>query len=139
MTDDPAAEPGHVSPAVSVLVIDDEAALVRMLKFVLKDHGFSVQTATSGKQALELYGREHRSIDVVILNVHMPDMDGPATLAALREVAADVRCIFMAGSSGDYTAEQLLEMGAARVVEKPFTSIGDLMRVIREVAATDPG
>ena len=131
---------GSCSSPISVLLIDDEPAVVRMLKFVLTDHGFSVQTAAGGKQAVDLYSRDHRDIDVVILNVQMPEMDGPATLAALREIAADIRCIFMAGSSGGYTAEQLLEMGATRVVQKPLTSIGDLMVVIREVAAsTDSG
>ena len=58
MTDDLATESSHVSSTISVLVIDDDPALVRMLKFVLTDHGFSVQTAAGGREATELFGRE---------------------------------------------------------------------------------
>jgi len=56
----------------------------------------------------------------VLLDVRMPEMDGPQTLAALRSINPEVRCCFMSGHTGDYSAEQLLELGASHVFQKPF-------------------
>ncbi len=56
----------------------------------------------------------------MLLDVRMPGMDGPQTLAALKRINPAVLCCFMTGYAGDYTGEGLLALGAVRLFEKPF-------------------
>jgi two-component system, OmpR family, response regulator len=119
---------------VGVLVVDDEPAILTMLDFAFRYHAFAVRRAGGGEEAVRAYRRHHGTIDVVLLDVQMPGMDGPQTLLALREIEPGVRCVFMSGHLGPYTAEQMLALGAARVLSKPFSSLDAVMRVLREVA-----
>jgi len=103
-----------------VLVVDDEPAIRVLLEIALGRHGFSVRTAGSGQEAVELYRRHQDSVGLVLLDVQMPGLDGPATLAALREVNPSVRCCFMSGHAGKHDPEGLLDAGADRLFQKPF-------------------
>src|SRR5262249_22984293 len=105
----------------------------QMLGFALPRLGLPVWLAGGGREAVGLY-REHRQeIGVVLLDVRMPDRDGPATFSALREIDPAVRVVFMTGYSRPCTAEELLAWGAARVVEKPFR-LAELAQTLQEVA-----
>jgi hypothetical protein len=59
---------------------------------------------------------------------------GPAVAADLRPVNPHVRCCSMSGSTGDYTAEELLALGAVHVLHKPFSSLSSLSQLLRETA-----
>jgi DNA-binding response OmpR family regulator len=74
---------------------------------------------------------------MVLLDVLMPEIDGPHTLTALRELCPTVRCCFMTGNLSPYTDEALWEMGAARVFRKPiaFTEVID---TLNELARRSP-
>jgi CheY-like chemotaxis protein len=74
----------------------------------------------------------------VLLDVKMPEFDGPQTLAALREIDPGVRCVFMTGYAAAPLAEELLALGAEHVVEKPF-HLRELAATLREVAARRAG
>jgi CheY-like chemotaxis protein len=115
-----------------VLVVDDDPHILALFDAALPRHGLDVATARGGEEAVRLYGAG--APDVVLSDVTMPGMDGPATLQALRERDPAVRCVFMSGHSGRYTKEQLLALGAVAVVEKPFRSLADLAGLLREVA-----
>ena len=104
---------------IGVLVVDDQDYIRYTLDRTLRGAGFLVWAAAGGREALELYRRHGDAIDVVVLDVRMPGMDGPQTLAALREVAPRVRCCFLTGDFGVYTEAQLLAMGAGAVLYKP--------------------
>jgi DNA-binding response OmpR family regulator len=91
-----------------------------MLELALRQFGFSVRLAGDGQQALEVYRRHSDSIDVVLLDVQMPDLDGPGTLVALRRVNLSVPVVFMSADTGRYSVEDLLASGARRVFQKPF-------------------
>ena len=108
-----------------------------MLDSTLRHYGFVVWLATSGREAVELYREHHRSIALVLLDVQMPGMDGPATLAAIQAINPEVQCCFMSGHTGKYSAAELLNMGAAHVVPKPFVSLSLLARLLGDMA--DPG
>ncbi len=117
-----------------VLVADDEPGVLQMLDFALRYHAFTVRCAAGGEAAICAYQRHQSTVDVVLLDVQMPGLDGPQTLAELRRIDPAVRCVFMSGNVGGYTAEELLNLGAVRIVAKPFASLDGLMRVLREVA-----
>ncbi len=103
-----------------ILVVDDEPAIRTLLQTALPRYGFQVFVAASGHEALAVY-REHRTeIAAVLLDVQMPRLDGPQTLRTLWAIDPQVRCCFMSGGMGNYTEEELLELGAALVIPKPF-------------------
>jgi CheY-like chemotaxis protein len=60
----------------------------------------------------------------------MPGTDGPATLAKLQRINSKVKCCFMSGHTGNYSSENLLEMGAENVVAKPFISLHVLAQLL---------
>jgi CheY-like chemotaxis protein len=129
LPDTPAASP----PPHGVLAVDDEGCVRGLLDVGLRLHGFSVWLAADGREALELYRRHGPSIAVVLMDVRMPGLDGPQTLAALQELNPQVRCCFMSGDFGGYTEEGLRSLGAAVVIPKPF-QLDEMARVLRELA-----
>jgi CheY-like chemotaxis protein len=95
----------------------------------MEGRGFAVWLADDGARAVELY-REHREeIDLVLLDVQMPVMDGPQALAALQAIDPLVLACFMTAGTNSYTEESLLQRGAACVIRKPFhtPAVGDLL------------
>jgi anti-anti-sigma factor len=117
---EPVAEDSPVRPSPGVLVVDDETVVLCVLASALRREGFQVWLAVHGQEGIELYRRYQEEIVVVLLDVRMPGMDGPHTLTALRKIDPDVCCCFMTGNPAPYTEEDLLEMGALRVFDKPF-------------------
>jgi anti-sigma B factor antagonist len=111
---------GKDFPVAHVLVVDDDVAVRHVLHVGLRSRGCYVWSASSGREAVELYRRHLDKIDVVLLDVTMPGMDGPRTLAALQDLSPDVCCCFMSGNLTDAQATALLQTGAARVLRKPF-------------------
>jgi DNA-binding response OmpR family regulator len=103
-----------------LLIVDDEEHVRSVLDLAMQQQGFVVWLASSGKEAIGLYRRHGQAIDMVLMDVRMPGLDGPQTLAALRQLNAQVRCCFMSGNLGSYTEWQLCNLGAIRVIRKPF-------------------
>jgi len=115
-----------------VLVADDMGLILTLLKFALEAHGFAVWLAVDGDDALDLYRRNRTEIDLVVLDVQMPGLDGPHTLAAIRRLDPDVLACFMTGAPEPYSRDDLLARGAARVFDKPFVPV-DLARTLTDV------
>jgi DNA-binding NtrC family response regulator len=113
-----------------VLVVDDDAQLRALLARWLEQDGFQVWVASCGDEAIILYREHQQAIAVVLLDVCMPELDGPATLEILRGVNPDVRVDFMSGDPGSYTPEELLRRGALHFFAKPF-HLADLGAVLR--------
>jgi CheY-like chemotaxis protein len=122
------------APRTAVLVVEDEPGVLRMLGLALRHAGFTVRLASSGAEAVWLYEQEGNCIDVVLLDVQMPGLDGPQTLARLRQLNPNVHALFMSGYTGKYTPEELLALGASRVLAKPFRSLTDLALAVWETA-----
>jgi CheY-like chemotaxis protein len=121
-----------------VLLAEDDEVVRQMLAVALGYHGFRVWQAAGGREAVALYRGHGGSIGVVLLDVQMPDPDGPRTLALLRELDPAVPVVFVSGDTGRYTAEQLRSLGAAGVLQKPF-DVADLVGLLRQVARPLPG
>ena len=103
-----------------VLVVDDDATVRNLLALCLRSEGFTIWQAASGGEALDVYAARRNDIDLVLLDVRMPGLDGPRTFAALRQFDPEVRCCFMSGDLGAYTVEELLASGAVGYLSKPF-------------------
>ena len=104
-----------------ILHVEDEDDIREITKLVLESiGGFEVVSCSSGQAALEKV-RDFMP-DLIVLDVMMPGMDGPATLAALRHLAAsaDIPVIFMTAQSRPQECEQLMDLGAMGIITKPY-------------------
>ena len=116
MAEVPAAPP---RPRSRVLIVDDEQVVRRALQRILERDGHQVTLAEGGQEAIDLYAARWRDLDVVVLDVTMPDIDGREVLRRMREVNPDVRAILSSG----YTVESdpSLSVAGTWVLEKPYT------------------
>jgi two-component system cell cycle sensor histidine kinase/response regulator CckA len=107
-------------PTPGILVADDDPVLLNLLKLVLQRQGFVVWPAGDGRAAVDLYRHHRERIDVVLLDVRMPELDGAQALAELRRLEPDVACCLMSGHTGSYGSEDIKDLGALRLYDKPF-------------------
>jgi CheY-like chemotaxis protein len=120
-----------------VLVVDDDHMVRIMVQLGLEGDGFDVWPACNGREAIHLYQAHRDRITIVLLDVHMPGLDGPATLDALRDLDPDVLACFMSGDFGDYEPEELRRRGAAQVITKPFL-LKDLAHIFQRLTRGAP-
>lgn len=114
---------------ITVLVVDDEAMLRRLLEKILKKEGYNVHLAPSAKDALEIL--RDNSVDIMISDIKMPEMDGFALLRAVKADYPDVGVIMMTGYADAYTVKDALILGADDYITKPFKSAEICMIVER--------
>ncbi len=116
-----------------ILVVDDEPDILAVTRMTLRARGgYEVEVCQSGREALELAPRFEP--DLILLDVMMPEMDGPMTLAALRDDLrmATTPVVFMTAKTMRHEADRYLELGAVGVVAKPFdprTLVEELERI----------
>jgi DNA-binding SARP family transcriptional activator len=125
-------EPAGGSPAPAdakktVLVVEDNVLSRELTNAVLKAEGYNVLMAKDGAEALMLIGRE--TIDLMLLDVDLPFIDGHHLLQAARENGIDVPAIFISGLPGDEIEVRAFEVGAADFIRKPVKNSVLLARV----------
>jgi CheY-like chemotaxis protein len=106
---------------VSVLVVDDQPLNRKVARLFLEPHGIKATEADNGARALELLGRE--TFDLVLLDVHMPVMDGPETIRRIRESGAPWATVPVIALTADAMAgdrERLIALGMNGYVSKPI-------------------
>ncbi|HIJ78734.1 MAG: sigma-54 dependent transcriptional regulator [Desulfobulbaceae bacterium] len=103
--------------SAKILIIDDEASIRDTVSGVLSDEGFSALCAEDGSQGLALL--EEESVDLVLLDIWMPGLDGMQVLERLRELYPELPVIMISGHGNIETAVQATRMGAYDFIEKP--------------------
>jgi DNA-binding response OmpR family regulator len=116
----PAPPPPPARRPVGVLIVDDEPFLRALLEVELRQEGFAVWQAENSREALDLYRQHRDEIDLVLLDVHLPGLDGPQTFAILRRLNPELRCCFLSPNRSAYSEDELLEMGALAVLAKSY-------------------
>jgi len=122
----------------TILVTDDEPILLTLLHAYLSQRGFSVLSARSGAEALQRYRQHEGLIDLVLLDVRMPGLDGPETLDALRAAGLTAPAVFMSGEFGDYESQDLLHRGVCHILHKPFSSLEEVGRALWKLTEGRP-
>lgn len=115
-----------------ILYVDDEPDIRQVAKMALElEPGFEVETCGSGEEALARLA--HTRPDLVMLDVMMPRMDGPTTLAALRRISSceQLPVVFITAKVQRQEIERFHKLGASDVIAKPF----DPMTLARQVKA----
>src|ERR1700687_286871 len=103
----------------TILIVDDEPGVRTALGGVLRDEGYSVEAVATGEACLERVIRG--GVDLIVLDVWLPGMDGLATLARLRERQVDAQVVLISGHGHIESAGRAIKMGAFDFVEKPLS------------------
>ncbi len=124
---------GHVITGTeTVLLVDDEEEVLTVGEKVLTKMGYRVVMASSGEEGVGLYERHKEGIDLVILDMIMPGMNGSETFDALRSIDPDVKVLLSSGYSLEEEARKILRKGCSGFIPKPFRA-EELSRVMRKI------
>ena len=118
------------SEKIKVLIIDDERMVSKMLKGFLEDSGFNVDTASSGKEGLELL--KNNSYDAAIVDFQLPDMLGDDLIIGAHELKPEVKYFIHTGSLYYTLPDDLLKIGmdSDSIIQKPVVDLNDFSRAI---------
>jgi PAS domain S-box-containing protein len=117
-----------------VLVVDDEPSILQITRETLEENGYRVLTAANGRAALAAYERHGGQVRVVLTDMSMPLMDGPATIRALLAIDPTIRIIGCSGLRSDPSAEQVKGLMVKAFLTKPF-SASSLLATLQKVLA----
>ena len=121
----PLAKPDRPTDRVSgnetLLLVDDEEMILNVGRKMLKRIGYTVLTARTGQEAIEIYRREMDTIALVILDMVMPVMSGSDLFEQLKKINPTVKTLLSSGYSIDGQAAEILKRGCNGFIQKPFT------------------
>jgi CheY-like chemotaxis protein len=124
--------PHVVKGSETILLVDDEKIIRNVGRELLQQMGYTVLLAGGGTEAVEIYRKNRDTIDLVILDMIMPDMNGGEVYDRLKEIAPGIKVLLSSGYSIDGQATEILERGCDGFIQKPFT-IKQLSQKIREI------
>ncbi|MBE9547683.1 MAG: PAS domain S-box protein [Proteobacteria bacterium] len=116
----------------TVLFVDDEEMITDVGTEMLKTLGYEVLIAGSGRKAIEVYGKNRDRIDIVILDMIMPEMGGGKTYDLLKGINPDIKVLLSSGYSINGQATEILERGCDGFIQKPF-DLKNLSQKIRKI------
>ena len=105
----------------TILLVDDEESLLALGARMLENLGFTVLTAADGLQAVDRYRERGKEIDLVLMDLTMPHMDGAEAFGELRRLNPDVRVVLASGYSPEDVASRLAGKRIDGVLQKPYT------------------
>jgi len=119
----------------TILLVEDEEALIEMVRLLLESKGYNVFTAQDGKKAVEMFKQHKNEIDIVLTDMGLPGMTGVDEFKILKEIAPNVKVIFASGFFEPVIKSDLYIAGAKGFIQKPY-SPGEILQKIREVLDT---
>jgi PAS domain S-box-containing protein len=121
-----------VKGAETILLVDDERMIIVVVKAMLEKLGYHVIAAQSGEKAVDILLRNIDEIDLVILDMIMPGMDGGKTFDRIRQIKHTMPVILCSGYSIDGQAAEIIKKGCNGFLQKPF-NLSELSQKIREI------
>jgi len=116
----------------NILLVDDEALVINVGVQLLKKLGYTALEAQSGKEAIKIFMEGNHAIDMVILDMVMPDMSGGEVYDRIKRIDSNVKVLLSSGYSIDGQAAEILKRGCEGFIQKPY-SMEDFSKKIREV------
>jgi CheY-like chemotaxis protein len=116
----------------TILLVDDEHEVLDVGEKLLKQMGYKVLVSSNGKEAVDVYAENKDEVDLVILDMIMPDLGGGETYDRMKETDPDVKVLLSSGYSIDGQASEILHRGCNGFIHKPF-GMKELSRELREV------
>ena len=105
-----------------ILAVDDEAAIREITKETLEAYGYRVLTAGDGTEALAVYAENREEVRLVLTDIMMPYLYGPATIRALRRLSPHVKIIASSGLAAGAKLAEAANAGVIKFLSKPYTA-----------------
>ena len=125
-------EKGHAT----ILIVEDEAAVMRVCRTILTRLGYHVLTAETGEEAINLVKSSAGKIDLVLLDIMLPDINADIVYPLLMEACPDLKVIVYSGYTVDGPSQEILDAGAQGFIQKPFT-IAEMSGKLKQVLDGD--
>ena len=109
-----------MSRSITILVVDDDELILKMLVALLVDAGYTVLSAATGKAAIDIL--THQTVDLALLDYELPDINGIELMTRLREIAPSVLYLMITGYGTIERAVEAMQSGAWDFIPKPITS-----------------
>ncbi len=113
---------------------DDEAVIVMSAELLLRQQGYRVSACRDGAEALKKYRLSWKNVDLVILDMIMPKMNGKETFMEMRRINPDIKALFMSGYSLENDARNVIDEGVCGFIEKPFQESILISRVAKALS-----
>ncbi len=123
---------GFVKGTETVLLVDDEEAVLEVGRELLEVMGYRVITAVDGREAVKAYEKNRHAIDIVLLDMVMPNMGGGDTYDRMKEINPAVKVLLSSGYSINGQATEILHRGCNGFIQKPF-NMRQLSARLREI------
>lgn len=129
-------------PRPTILVVDNEPAVLNLVELILEAAGYAVITACNGRQALAFCTNRNQTIDLLLTDINMPGISGLELACRVSEIRPHLPVMFMTGSRADSPGIELLRregpFSDCDVISKPFTStelLGEVSGIVPNNAA----
>ncbi len=126
----PKAEP--LTGTETILFVDDEEEILWVGRRILESLGYTVHTACDGRNAIEFYREHQETVDVVVLDLVMPDLGGQEVFEQLKRIDPAVKVLLSSGYGTTHQVRGLLSMGCKGFIQKPYDTTR-MSRVIRRI------
>jgi CheY-like chemotaxis protein len=121
-------------PLTTIMVVEDETSIRRLLGTTLRRHGYQVLEAATGQEAIDRFGEHRDAVNLLITDIRMPQMTGPELIATLRASKPDLKVLCISGCVATVPAELVAEVS---VLQKPF-SRQELIAAVGQIVNVQP-
>jgi hypothetical protein len=118
-----------------ILVVDDEAAIRKITQTSLQSYGYRVLSASDGIEAIALFAQHKTEIDLVLIDMMMPNMDGVTAIRTLQKIDSQIKILAVSGLLSNDKLVQVATLGVNTFLSKPYTT-KDLLNTISGVLST---
>ncbi len=116
----------------TILIVEDDEPLLRLLRFFLDDAGYNVLSAMNGEEAVDTYIKHRGEIDLVLTDLGLPGLTGKDEMLTLERINPNVRIICASGYIEPTLRMEMLQAGAKAIISKPYEP-QELLQKVRTV------
>jgi CheY-like chemotaxis protein len=116
----------------TILLVDDEDMVLNVAGDMIKTMGYTVMTASDGSTAVNTYRDQHQRIDLVMLDMVMPDMSGGDVFDEIKKINPQAKVLLSSGYSLNGQASRIMERGCNGFIQKPFT-LDEISTLLRQI------
>ncbi len=113
----------HAEESARILVVDDEESVLDATTTMLITIGYEAISCSNGQEAIKLYSEKWKEIDLVLLDLIMPELGGRQTYLEMQRINSDVKVIICSGFGLNGDIQNLMDLGAAGFLQKPFQAV----------------